>query len=53
MPVAIPFCGAIAAAVAQSAKKAVKLFFENGLDGAADIGAQPVLNRIKSLFTCK
>jgi hypothetical protein len=50
---AVAFRTPVLAAVAQSAKKAVQLFIENGLDRAADVCANPILDWIKPLFTCK
>ena len=40
-------------AIAQTAKKAVKFFIENGLDRAADVRAKTILDRVKAFFTCK
>jgi len=36
------------AAIAQTAKKAVQFFVENRLNGAADVRAQPILDRIEA-----
>jgi hypothetical protein len=39
--------------VAKAAEKAVQFFVENGLGGAADILAQPVLNRVEAVVASK
>jgi hypothetical protein len=39
--------------IAKAAGKAVRFFVENSLDGAADVGAQPILDRVEARFTCQ
>jgi len=51
--VAITFHRPDLPATAQAAQKTVKFFVENGLDRAADVRPQPILDRVKAVFTCK
>ena len=56
---AIPVAVAIALhrpglpAIAQPPEKAARFFIENGLDGAADVRAQPILDRVKAFVARK
>jgi hypothetical protein len=45
--VAIAFCRAVPATVAKPAEKAGQFLFENGLDGRAHVGPQPLLDRVE------
>jgi len=47
--VAITFHRPGCSAIAQTAKKTVQLFVENGLDRAADVRAKAILDRIKAV----
>ena len=47
VPVAISFRRARAPIVAKASEKAGQLLFENGFDGRANVGSQPLLDRIE------
>jgi len=47
VPVAIAFRRAVAPVVAKPAEKAGQFLLENGLDGRADVGPQPLLDRVE------